>query len=600
MKKEEVVKISGGKDESKKTNFKNKRAILLVAVLLVIIGAAIIFLIYPYIAGFAVGPKNETTQSNMSQNNKTNVTTINQTSNTTLIRVPVNYTLNEDTNSDEEGEENGEDSAAECGNDILESGEDCDEGSSNANSSDTDCYGEVTYCDESCNEVTVDCDTYCGDSLVDSGEGEQCDESNLSGQMCESIGYVSGTLSCASDCDFDLNNCTQNFIISSCQIINQTNKGYILNANIANDSLAEACIKILAENITLDCQGYSIVSSNDVAGVYSNSSSTTIKNCNINVGENSGGYGIYLERANNSYIFNNTLNSQYTGLFLEETSDSLIESNYINENLNKGIHLLISYNNQIKNNEINNGSFYGIVSAKSANNIIQNNNLIGNVWYGIIIEASLSGEPDGNNQILNNAVSLSRENIYVKTSNNVIKGNTLRYSQLYNGLYIYNTSGNLIKDNVIESNKVSGIGLNEASNNDIVNNILNSNEEYGIEVYLSNSNTIENNTASSNSINGLYLEASSGNSIKDNVFCNNTEDVYCDSSQIFESNNCNSGSVCGGSCEVCGLGELGEAGITGGVINVKKGAVDYSFIIIFIAAIIALAILVNLKKYKKK
>jgi len=597
------LKTSGSEDKNKKVNLKNKKTIIFFVVLLVIIGAIIIFLIYPYIAGFVVGPKNETAQlqSNISQNNGTNASSDNQTNNTTRTRVPANYSINEDTALDGEdsGDDSGDESSAECGDDFLDSGEECDDGSSNTDDPDTDCYGEINYCDESCSEITANCDTYCGDSLINSSEGEQCDTTNLNGQTCQTLGYFSGNLSCSSNCRFNTGSCQQSVEINSCQTLNQTNKKYILNASITNDSLIEACIKILAENITLDCQGYSITSSNDIAGVYSNSSLATIKNCNINVGDNSGGYGIYLEQANNSYIFNNTLNSQYAGLFLSETSESLIEDNILNFNLNKGIHLLTAYDNTIQNNEINNGSFYGIVSAKSANNIIQNNNLIGDVWYGVIIEASLSGEPDGENQILDNQISYSRENIYIKTSGNVIKGNTLKYSQMYNGIYIYNASDNLVEDNVIENNKVSGIGLNEASNNSIVNNILSSNEEYGIEVYLSNSNTIENNTASSNSINGLYLEASSDNSIKDNVFCNNTEDVYCDSNQTFNNNECNSGDICGGSCEVCGLGELGGAGITGGVINVKKGIADYSFIMIFIAAIIALAILVNLRKKRK-
>jgi len=600
MEKEENLESKVLKALKPKKNLKIIVSIIISAIVLV---AVVIFLVYPYISGFAVKddknkisgnattnqsvPEINNTDTNVSETNETAVTQSTEDDETSFSETGASG------ESSSTGSEDCEPSKS-CSYyyDLNQCGDDLSDGCNDTLSCNSCANGRAC---QNGNCVVLECtsnsscaylNSLCGYGICNSTN--KCQQSfNLSGTNCPE-GICNGAGVCVS------------ININSCINLNQSNKKYVLNLSIENDTLTDACIKILAENITLDCQGYSITSSNDAAGIYSNSSSTTIKNCNVNMGDNSGGYGMYLEQANNSHIYNNSLNSQYAGLFLEETSDSLIENNTINFNYDKGIHLLMSYNNTIKDNIINNGSFYGLVSAKSANNIIQNNELTSNIWYGILIEASLSGEPDGANQILNNIISLSRENIYVKTSNNVIKGNTLRYSQLYNGLYIYNASNNTIENNILNNNKISGIGLNEASNNLIKNNTIDYNEEYGIEVYSSNFNTIENNTASSNSINGLYLEASSDSSIKDNVFCNNTEDVYCDSSQIFESNNCNSGSVCGGSCEACGLGELGEAGITGGVINVKKGLKDYFAVLAFIIVVIALAILVNIKRYKKK
>jgi prepilin-type N-terminal cleavage/methylation domain-containing protein len=45
----------------------------------------------------------------------------------------------------------------------------------------------------------------CGDGVIQSGE--QCDGSNLNGQTCVGEGYGSGTLVCNSDCTFDFSRC---------------------------------------------------------------------------------------------------------------------------------------------------------------------------------------------------------------------------------------------------------------------------------------------------------------------------------------------------------------------------------------------------------
>jgi hypothetical protein len=50
----------------------------------------------------------------------------------------------------------------------------------------------------------------CGDSVIDTIQGEQCDGSNLNGQTCESIlgtGF-GGTLSCQNNCIFDTSQCS--------------------------------------------------------------------------------------------------------------------------------------------------------------------------------------------------------------------------------------------------------------------------------------------------------------------------------------------------------------------------------------------------------
>jgi len=432
---------------------------------------------------------------------------------------------------------------------------------------------------------------------ADAGECDVAEYCTGNASTCPSNGFEPEGTSCSSgECD-SAGSCVSNSSIEvdSCMNLSQENSVYVLNSSIVNNNLSISCINIIEENITLDCQDYFIQSGNDVTGVYSNSSLTTIKDCNISVGKNAGGYGIQLEQANDSHIFNNTLSNQYTGLFLSESSHGTIEENVLDSNQHKGLHLLLSYQNYIGNNEINNGAFYGIVSAKSATNMIYENNINSNFWYGILIDVSLSEEPDGENIISDNYISSSRENLQVFTSDNVILNNIIDNSTLYNGIYVYDCLNNTIINNTVTNSEISGLGLESSHNNLVINNTLNSNEEYGIEVYDSNNNIIENNTASLNLINGLYVEVSSDNNVSRNSLCNNTVDVYCDSSQTFLDNDCDSGSVCGGSCSMCSLS--GFSG-TGAAVSVEvKNKITLALILLTIMAIVAIT---YLKPRKKK
>jgi len=52
----------------------------------------------------------------------------------------------------------------------------------------------------------------CGDSLIQNpnsnGINEQCDGNNFGGQTCTDLGFIGGTLRCASGCQFDKSQCT--------------------------------------------------------------------------------------------------------------------------------------------------------------------------------------------------------------------------------------------------------------------------------------------------------------------------------------------------------------------------------------------------------
>lgn len=48
----------------------------------------------------------------------------------------------------------------------------------------------------------------CGDGVVNSGAGEECDGADLDGASCQSLGYISGFLSCTFTCTFDTSLCS--------------------------------------------------------------------------------------------------------------------------------------------------------------------------------------------------------------------------------------------------------------------------------------------------------------------------------------------------------------------------------------------------------
>src|SRR3989338_9673126 len=72
--------------------------------------------------------------------------------------------------------------------------------------------------------------------------------------------------------------------ISDCTTLDTANQYYFLNQSISNDTITTDCIIISAQNITFDCDGFSISSTQNFTGVYSAQFNTTVKNCNISMG----------------------------------------------------------------------------------------------------------------------------------------------------------------------------------------------------------------------------------------------------------------------------------------------------------------------------
>ena len=126
-------------------------------------------------------------------------------------------------------------SFALCGNNILDSDEQCDGnnfGLMTCEKMDKGYIGGQLTCNLDCTLETISCysdvnsiesdnnlpeeisDFRCGDGVRQNNE--QCDKNDFGGKTCESIGYSLGNLICNSRCIIDLKNCkNQNETISA-------------------------------------------------------------------------------------------------------------------------------------------------------------------------------------------------------------------------------------------------------------------------------------------------------------------------------------------------------------------------------------------------
>ncbi len=285
---------------------------------------------------------------------------------------------------------------------------------------------------------------------------------------------------CTGVADDNPTDCAQDYCIygrctlpvTECMELNQPDSYYILNQDIVNNNLSDSCINITAQNIFLDCMGHFISSTSSVAGIYSNQISTTIRNCNVDMG--TWGTGIKLLSADNSYIFNNTLSNQYSGMFFTDVTNVLIEDNVASLNGLVGIRIDTNWGT----------SSYNTLIGNTANNN----------YAGIRIIRS------GSSTLIANTAN---DNSYI-------------------GIWITLSSNNNLERNTVDNNSDTGIYLASSSSSTLIMNDANNNSQYGIYVdSLSMDNNLIDNKFCFNSYMDVFCAV-------DQIFNNN----WCDLSGV--------------------------------------------------------------------
>lgn len=191
-----------------------------------------------------------------------------------------------------------------------------------------------------------------------------------------------------------------------------------------------------------------------------------------------------------------------SGIFIDHASDNNNISHNTIAYSSNGICLSYSLRSTIFDNTVSDNK-YGISLYSSNNNEIYGNNAPDNK-YGIALYSS------NNNKIHSNNAS----------------------SNIINGIYLHLSGNNEISSNIASFNGYDGISLDFSDNNVISDNIA-SNNDYGIRLSLSSNNLISGNTATYNYY-GIYVHSSSdNNTIYHNNF-NNTDQVWSNSSNIWD------------------------------------------------------------------
>lgn len=233
----------------------------------------------------------------------------------------------------------------------------------------------------------------------------------------------------------------------------------ITSTCILTQDLTES-VEIIENDITLDCNGYSITG----AGA---------------------AYGIYLSNKNNITI-----------------KDCIIRS-FCN-----GIRIYYSSRNTISNNDISNNWVNGVYLRYSISNTITNNNILNSPYCGIVLDHS-----SNSNTISDNIISTSTSGIrfYAYCNNNIILNNTVSNNYKYGGILITaHSDNNTISNNTISNNNKYGIHFFMSNNNAISNNTISDNEYCGIDLYFSNSNRIYHNNFVNN-FRQVLVESGYGN-----------------------------------------------------------------------------------------
>ena len=274
--------------------------------------------------------------------------------------------------------------------------------------------------------------------------------------------------------------------ISVCTVLNSAGEYYKLIGGITDH--ASSCFNITADNVTLDCAGYTIDGTSPGSGTASavnatNRNNVTIANCTIQEFRNA----VWLKNTENSTTRNITVLSAIVyGAYFRSGSD----------------------NNMFINNSISSGS-HGVYLSSSSNNTLENNS-ISSGSRGVYFYSSNS------NTFANNSINADSEGVYLTASNNNIFTNN-SIDPFLESFFISMSDNNTFTDNSITGSM--GVYLaSSSSNNTFTNNSIIGSGVVGVNIETSsNSNTFTNNDITSSTVDAISITSSNKNTFFDNI-----------------------------------------------------------------------------------
>lgn len=333
--------------------------------------------------------------------------------------------------------------------------------------------------------------------------------------------------------------------VSACGMLDTEDSIYYLDQDIDSSG---SCFYIVVNNVTLDCQGHSIIFTSTTPGepsygIHNDASNTIIKNCVLveNISSTGSSFGIYSLNSDGILLENNILNisgDSSTGIYLGTLTNVHLSDNdiSINNQNSFGIYSDSSSNIDITRNNISilSGSSYGIYLTTNSNFVDINNNIITGIGDNIqeiysinlfnlnisyntfIMQDSVAYSAAIVSRSINDSL-ISRNNITLfgyeafsmilsNSSHFLIEDNKIALSHSYcTGLYLLNNS----RDNIITRNSIVSTGIE--SDNAI---LLYDNSNYNQFI----DNTLEDYSSSGINIFNMYSD--------DNQFINNSLQNY--------------------------------------------------------------------------
>lgn len=326
--------------------------------------------------------------------------------------------------------------------------------------------------------------------------------------------------------------------ISGCTTI-LTSGYYTLMRDIVQTKNAN-CIIISANDVTLDCMGYSISSTTiSRAGIYSNRRNSIIKNCNVSMGTGSSGRGVYLYTGSDgAIVINSTFNDQGVGVYISGSSGIVLRNLTILRNRYTSygaVWLSNSNRNNISNLVVDNNRAAGIYLSGVSDSFLENISIINNTGKGIYLTSNSKNNNLFNISVINN----TNDGIAVDTvgSRNNTFSNILAENNSRSGIYIYQAPLQNLTNVFVKNNRDSlgygALSIRNSFNNSLDNITSIFNRAYGINLWNSHNNFLKDIVSHNNSNYGIYLNPSSNNTFINVVSSNNSNSGIATSLRSF-------------------------------------------------------------------